>query len=108
MKYNYFAERHFSLPGVERESQGSQRGSLSYSQTAARRDGWTCLLDKDTRQSTRDESDGDRRRREARGGREEERERENCRCDGINLFPPLLSDQPGGETGRGKESHKIG
>lgn len=43
-----------------------------------------------------------------RGAGERKRERENCRCDGINLFPPLLSDQPGGETGRGKESHKIG
>lgn len=57
---------HIPLSALEKRAK-VVFSSLSYLQTAAWRDGWTCRLDKDTRQTTRDESDGDKRRRETEG-----------------------------------------
>lgn len=66
IKYYYFTMHHISLSAFEKKAK-VVCGSLSHLQTAARRDGWMCRLDKDTRQTTGDESDCDIRRRE--GGR---------------------------------------
>lgn len=63
MKYNYFTVHHISLSALEKRAKVVY-SPLSYLQMAAWREGWMCCLDKDTRQTTRHVSDGDKRRRE--------------------------------------------